>query len=176
MTAQVANSGETLAALRGRAQAWWRALAQRERRLLAAAGAVVALALVWLWAVQPAWRTLAAAPAERAALDARWQRMQALAAEAAVLRSAPPVSAEQATAALRAATARLGDKGRLALQGDRAVLTLSGVGAQPLAAWLAEARSGARALPLEANLVLGAQATPAAGYSGTVVLALGATP
>jgi len=54
------------------------------------------------------------------------------------------------------------------VQGDRAVLTLSGVGTGALRDWLAEARSGARARPLEANLTRAAQ-----GYSGTLVVVLG---
>ena len=54
----------------------------------------------------------------------------------------------------------------LALQGDRAVLTLNGVGTGALRDWLAEARTGARARPLEANLARAAQ-----GYSGTLVVA-----
>ena len=120
---------------------------------------------------QPAWRTLARAPAEIDTLDAQLQSMQRLAAEAQELRAAPPVTPDQATAALKAATARLGDKARLALQGERAVLTLNGVGTGALRDWLAEARAGARARPLEANLTRASQ-----GYSGTLVVGLGGTP
>lgn len=150
------------------AQAWWQGLAERERRLALLAAAVVVLGLVWLLAVQPAWRTIARAPAELDTLDAQLQTMQRLAAEVQQLRSAPPVTLDQAAAALRAATERLGDKGKLALQGDRAVLTLNGAGTGALRDWLAEARAGARARPLEANLTRAAQ-----GYSGTLVLAIG---
>lgn len=150
------------------AQAWWRGLAERERRLALLAAAVVVLGLVWLLAVQPAWRTITRAPTELDTLDAQLQAMQRLAAEVQQLRSAPPVMPEQAAAALRSATERLGDKGKLALQGERAVLTLNGVGTGALRDWLAEARAGARARPLEANLTRAAQ-----GYSGTLVLAIG---
>lgn len=149
-------------------QAWWRALADRERRLALLAMAVVLLGLVWLLAVQPAWRTIARAPAEIDTLDAQLQNMQRLAAETQQLRSAPPVTPGQAAAALKAATERLGDKAKLALQGERAVLTLTGVGTGALRDWLAEARAGARARPLEANLTRAGQ-----GYSGTLVVAIG---
>ena len=152
-------------------QARWRALARREQLLVGVATAVVALVVVWLLAVQPAWRTLARAPAEIDTLDAQLQSMQRLAAEAQELRAAPPVTPDQAAAALKAATARLGDKARLALQGERAVLTLNGVGTGALRDWLAEARAGARARPLEANLTRASQ-----GYSGTLVVGLGGTP
>jgi general secretion pathway protein M len=146
----------------------WAALSVRDRRLSALAGAVLGLFITWTLAVQPAWRTLQAAPAQRDALDAQWQAMQRLAAEAKELRGAPPVSIEQSSAALQAATERLGNKGRLSVQGERAVLTLQGASTSQLRDWLAEARSGARARPVEARLTRAAQ-----GYSGTVVVALG---
>jgi len=149
---------------------WWAALSARDRRLLGLAGTVLGLFITWSLAVQPAWRTLSIAPAQREALDSQWQAMQRLAVEAKDLRAAPPVSIEQSSAALRAATERLGDKGRLALQGERAVLTLQGVSTSQLRDWLAEARSGARARPVEARLTRAAQ-----GYNGTVVVALGGT-
>lgn len=149
-------------------QAWWRALALRERRLFSLAAAVITLGLLWVLAVQPAWRTLARAPAELDALDLQLQAMQRQAAEAQVLRAAPPITPEQAAAALKAATERLGDKGKLTLQGERAVLTVTGLSTGALRDWLAEARAGARARPLEANLTRTAQ-----GYGGTLVLALG---
>ncbi len=152
-------------------QAWWRTLAARERRLLAVGGAVLLLGLLWAVAVLPAWRTLQRAPAESEVLDAQLQDMRALAAEAQQLRATPPVSPEQATAVLKSAAERLGAKAKLSLQGDRAVLTLTALEPGQLNSWLAEVRSGARVRPLEANLT-----RAGAGYSGTLVLGLGATP
>ena len=148
--------------------AWWRGLAVRERRGLSLAAAALGLYAVLAVAVLPAWRTIARAPAELDALEAQLQTMQRLAGEAQQLRAAPPVNAEQAAAALKAATERLGDKGRLALQGDRATLTLNGASTSQLRGWLAEARSGARARPLEANL-----SRAGSGYTGTLVVAVG---
>ena len=149
-------------------KAWWQGLAERERRLALLAAVIIVLGLVWALALQPAWRTISRAPAELDILDVQLQTMQRLAAEAQQLRSAPPVTPDQAAAALRSATERLGDKGKLSLQGERAVLTLNGVGTGALRDWLAEARAGARARPLEASLTRAAQ-----GYSGTLVLAIG---
>jgi general secretion pathway protein M len=57
------------------------------------------------------------------------------------------------------------------LQGERAVLTLQDVSTSQLRDWLAEARSGARARPVEARLTRAAQ-----GYSGTLVVTLGGAP
>lgn len=149
-------------------KAWWARLAPRERVLVAAAATVVVLYLVFAVAVQPAWRTLSAAPAKLEALDTELQAMGRLAAEASELRAAPQINAEQAAAALRAASERLGPHGKLMLQGDRAVLTLDNAGTAELQAWLTEVRSGARARPVEATLT-----RAAAGYSGTIVVALG---
>ncbi len=94
--------------------------------------------------------------------------MRLLAAEVQQLRSAPALSPEQSAAALRAASERLGSKARLSLQGERAVLTLQGVGSAQLREWLAEARAGARARPVEAQLTRSAQ-----GFNGSIVLTLG---
>lgn len=147
----------------------WRTLGTRDRRLALLALAVVGAFLVWSVAIQPAWRTLRDAPVQRDLLDLQLQEMRTLATEAQQLRNAPALSAEQSAAALRAASERLGAKARLSLQGDRAVLTLNGVSSAQLREWLTEARSGARARPVEAQLSRGAQ-----GFNGSVVLTLGA--
>jgi general secretion pathway protein M len=147
---------------------WWQGLQRRERRLITAAATIVALALLWWVVLAPALRTLQRAPAQIDAAEAQLQTMQRLAAEARELRSVTPVPADQAANVLKAATARLGDKGRLALQGDRAVLTVTGVSSIALRDWLAEARLGARARAMEANLSRGA-----GGLTGTVVVGMG---
>jgi general secretion pathway protein M len=148
---------------------WWLALARRERRLIGSAAVLVALALLWWVGLAPALRTLARAPGQIDASEAQLQVMQRLAAEARDLRAVTPVSSEQAANVLKAATVRLGDKGRLSLQGDRAVLTVAGVGSGALRDWLSEARSGARARTIEANLSRGTS-----GLTGTVVVGMGA--
>ena len=152
-------------------QARWAALAPRERRWVLLAGIALLALIVWLLAIQPAWRTLQAAPAQIDALESQWQGMQRLAAEAGELRGTAPMSNEQSAQALKAATARLADNGRLSLQGERAVLTLNNASTGQLRDWLAEARSGARARPTEATLSRAAQ-----GYSGTLVVSLGGAP
>jgi general secretion pathway protein M len=156
---------------RAAARAWWRGLAVREQRLLVVGAVVLSLGLLMAFAVLPAWRTLQRTPAELEALDGQLQTMRALAAEAQQLRATPPVSTEQATAVLKGAAERLGTKAKLSLQGDRAVLTLTALEPGQLTSWLAEVRSGARVRPLEANLT-----RAGAGYSGTLVLGLGAAP
>ncbi|MBU6260998.1 MAG: type II secretion system protein M [Burkholderiales bacterium] len=149
-------------------RAWWRALAARERRLVAFAAAALALFLLWTLALQPALRTLREAPVQLDALEAQLQVMRSEATEAAALRATPPVDPAQASAALKAATERLGAAGKLSLQGERAVLSVSGIGTAALGDWLAEARSGARARPIEATLTRSGN-----GYDGSVVVEIG---
>ena len=155
------------AGLRAQAGQLWRSRAPRERQLIAAGAIALAVLLVWLIAVQPALKTLRETPAELDRLDSQWQQMQLAAFESAALRSASPVPPAQANEALRAATERLGGKGKIVLQGDRAVLTFSGVPFEALRNWLGEARSAARARPVEAQLLKGAS-----GYSGSISISL----
>lgn len=131
----------------------WKALAPREQTLLLAAGAAVALALVWWVALAPALATLRTAPARHAALDAQLQRMQSLQAEALQLQAAPRSAPGDAVASLRSAlTQRMGATAQLSLAGDRATITLKGAPADALTQWLAQARSNALAVPVEARL------------------------
>lgn len=162
-----------LAPARAAAQARWQALAPRERRLLTIAGALALVTLLWFVAIAPAWRTLREVPPQREALEAQLQQMQGLAAEALALRAVPPVPPDQAQAALAAAAERLGAQGKLVPQGaQRAVLTLQGAGSGQLAAFLGEARAGARARVVEATLT---QSGPGS-YDGSLILAVGGPP
>jgi general secretion pathway protein M len=160
-----------MASLRQQAGTWWQARTRRERQMVVVVLGVLGLFLAWIVAVQPALRIAREAPAQLDRLDAQYQQMQRVAAESVALRAAPRVSLSQATAALKAATERLGDRAKLSLQGERATVTLTGVNPEALRAWLGEARSGARARPVEAQLQRSAQ-----GYSGTLGLTLGGAP
>ena len=165
---QPPRDGPRTAGAAGGAARWWSERTLRERQLTAGAIAVVVLFLIWLVFVQPALRTLRDAPTELDRLDQQLQQIQLAAAEAQALRGVTPVSAERATAALRAATERLGSGARLSMQGDRATVTLANVDTETLRAWLGEVRSGARARPIEAQL-----AKSGNGYGGTITLAIG---
>ena len=149
----------------------WSALAARERRYVGIAALLVGGALLWMFAVKPAWRVVSEAPAKLDQLDSQLQHMQRLGSESVLLRAALPVAPSQAAMALKSATERLGDTAKLAMQGDRATLTLTAVSADALRAWLQEARSTARARPVEMQLMRNAR-----GFSGTLVVSLGGTP
>ena len=158
-----------LASLRAQTREGWRAFAPRERAAMRLAFLLVGVFVVWSIAVQPAWRTLREAPAQLDQLDMQLQQMQRLAAEARTLRGAVPVSTAQAAAALKSATERLGDQGRITFQGDRATLIVNGAQGETLRAWLAEARSAAHVRPIDVQLTRSAQ-----GYSGSVIVSFGA--
>ena len=156
-----------LKSLIAQGRARWALLGGRERQMVSTMGVAIGLALAWMILLQPALRTLKTAPAELEQLDAQLHEMQRQADESRILRDTPRVPPAQAEAALRSATERLGQAARLAVQGDRATLTLNGVSGDALVAWLDGARHAARARPIEARL-----ARSGTGYSGTLVLAL----
>jgi general secretion pathway protein M len=157
----------SVAAWQAPLRARWRAMAPRERRLVAIAGTVVTLFVVWMLLLAPALRTVREAPSRLDQLDMQLQEMQRLAAEGRELRNATPMSAAQSAVALKAATERLGEHAKLSVQGDRAMLTLTGVTGEQLRGWLADARSGARARPVDAQLARAGQ-----GYNGTLIVNL----
>ena len=151
-------------------RALWSSRGPRERQMLSLLAVFLMATLLWVMAIAPALKTLASAPAQLALLNGQLAVMQNQARETNELRAIPPLQPGQASAALKAAVDRLGDKAKLVLQGDRAVITLTQVGQQALRDCLNEARTTARARPLEATL----SKTPQ-GFSGNVVLSLGAS-
>lgn len=147
----------------------WQRLAARERRLIALAGLVIALALLWWVGLAPALHTLRAAGEQRAALQARASQMQELARQAQALKDTPRMSQTEALRLLEAAVhQRLGASARVSVAGERATVTLKDAPAASLAAWLADARVNARATPVQARLTRGEGAT----WSGAVTLTL----
>ena len=153
----------------------WRALAPREQTMVAAATTVVSLALLWWVGVAPALKVLGQAEARQRNLDAQWQQMQALEAQARALKTQPKARHDEAVRALEASVKQsLGTGAQLTVSGERATVTLKGVPAQALGAWLAQVRTNARALPAEARLVRSPAATTATGilWDGVIVLAL----
>jgi general secretion pathway protein M len=140
----------------------------RERQMVIVIGIAVAFLLVWLVLVRPAWNTLDTAPALRAQADAQLLQMAAISNEAKQLRALPPVQASVAEQVLKAATDELGGKGKIAIQGDRATLSVTGINGEDLRKWLMQARGGARARPVEATLTRAGD-----GYNGTLVVLVG---
>ncbi|QXL83445.1 type II secretion system protein GspM [Comamonas sp. NLF-1-9] len=154
------------------ARSTWGALAPRERRLVRAALGVVLLGLLWGLLLAPPLKALRSSAERHARVDAQWQQMQQLQAQAEQLKAAPRQGDVDAPAELRQSSqALLGAGATLSINAGRATVALSEVPAAALAAWLAQVRSSAQALPEQAQLkqVPGGEA---ARWSGSVVLAL----
>jgi len=157
-----------LQALRTQASATWRARAPRERIALAVAALVLIALVVWALLVAPALATLRSAPQQLESLEAQLLQMRSMAAEVRELRNTTPVAAAQSGLAIKAAAERYGDKVRLTLQADRALVTLVNASPEQLRALLVEVRSAARARAVEAQLT-----RVPAGYSGTLMFDIG---
>ena len=150
-------------------RARWQALAPREQALLAAAGGLVVLALLWWVALAPALGMLRSAEEQHRTLDQQLLQMRRLQAQAKAMQSQPRQSQEEALRQLEATVReQLGPSARYSIAGERVTITLSNTPAAALAQWLAQVRTNARAIPGEARLVRNA----AGGWDGTLVLTL----
>jgi len=159
----------TLTDTRNQLLARYARLDARERQLVIVIAIAVTFLVVWLALVRPALNTLDTAPAQRDQADAQLLQMQAISNEAKQLRALPPVPPSVAEQVLKSATDELGGKAKIQMQGDRATLSVTGINGEELRKWLIQARGGARARPVEANLVRAGD-----GYNGTLVVSIGA--
>ena len=153
------------AALRER----WNGLAPREKTMLTAAAALVALALLWWIAIAPALATLRSAEAQHRTLDAQLQHMLKLQAQAQAMQSQPKQTHDEALRLLELSIRQhLGLSARYTIAGERVTINLAGTSSQALAQWLTQARVNAHALPGEARLTR----SVAGGWDGTLVVTL----
>ncbi len=128
-----------------RLRAWWLGLARRERVMTAAAGSFVLLALLYLIAIEPAWKARERLGAELPRLRAQAAEVNSLAQEARQLtsRGVAVESAATAKTALEQSLARANLGGaRVAMLDERRV-TVSAK-AMPVTQWLAWAEEAAR--------------------------------
>ncbi len=151
----------------------WRVLDQREQTLIRGTALLAGLALIWWVLLAPPLRTLRQVEAQQRSLDAQWQKMQGLRAQAQALQSQPRISRDDALRALQASVKLLGASAQLSVVGDRATVTLRNTPADALAQWLAQARANAGAIPEEARLMRN-PSNPAglAAWDGMLVLRL----
>lgn len=150
-------------------RARWNGLAPREKRLVAAAGTLVAIALVWWIAIGPALATLRSAEEQHRSLDAQLQQMLRLQAQAQAMQSQPKQTHDEALRLLELSVRQhLGLSARYTIAGERVTINLTGTSSQALAQWLTQARVNAHALPGEARLTR----TAAGGWDGTLVVTL----
>jgi general secretion pathway protein M len=128
-----------------RLRAWWLGLARRERVMTAAAGSFVLLALLYLIAIEPAWKARERLGAELPRLRAQAAEVNSLAQEARELtsRGAAVESAATAKTALEQSLARANLGGaRVAMLDERRVAVSAK--AMPVTQWLAWAEEAAR--------------------------------
>ena len=136
-----------------RLRAWWLGLARRERMMTAAAASFALLALLYLIAVEPAWKARERLSAELPRLRAQAAEVNSLAQEAKGLasRGVAVESAGAARVALEQSLARanLGSVRVAVLDERRLAVSAKGV---PVTQWLAWAEEAAR----ESRLRIGA--------------------
>jgi general secretion pathway protein M len=122
---------------------WWIGLSRRERIITLAGAALVTATVLYLAAIEPAWRTRARLDAELPRLRADVVQIDALAAEAKKLRTR--TRSPESPAQTRAALSKLLAEKQLpasALREDdeqRLVLSVRRVDAAALLAWLKDA-------------------------------------
>ena len=155
--------------LRAQALARWQALSPREQRGVSLLGALLGVLLFWSIAVAPALDTLRDSDNRRAEIGQRQAHMLALQTQAQALQSRTPLSRDEALRSLQALTPSA--QVQLNVQGDRVSVQLKGVPAPTLANWLAQARSQAQALPVEAHLTRN-NASAVVVWDGNLVLSL----
>jgi general secretion pathway protein M len=151
------------------ARARWQALSPRERRSLALLASVLGAALFWLVAIAPALNTLRDSTQRRMQLAQQQSHMLALQAQAQTLTTRSPLSRDAALRSLQGLTP--GPQIQLTPQGDRVTAQLKAVPAATLASWLAQARTQAQVLPVEAHLTRG-NASDKVVWDGALVLSL----
>jgi general secretion pathway protein M len=158
--------------LRAQAQARWQALSPREQSGVSMLGALLGVLLFWSIAIAPALNTLSDSDNRRAQIGQQQAHMLALQNQAQALQTRTPLSRDEALRNLQGLTP--GAQMQLNVQGDRVSAQLKAVPAPALANWLAQARSQAQALPVEAHLTRGntTGANSAVVWDGSLVLSL----
>jgi general secretion pathway protein M len=160
--------------LRAQAQARWQALSPREQRSVSVLGALLGVLLFWSIAIAPALNTLRDSDNRRTQIGQQQAHMLALQAQSQAIKARTPLSRDEALRNLQNLTS--GTQIQLNVQGDRVTVQLKAVPAPALANWLAQARSQAQTLPLEAHLARNTNgtasttppATPVSNANGVV--------
>jgi general secretion pathway protein M len=130
----------------------WQGLSVRERLLVRV---FLGLFGVWLFvsiAIAPALRTLNSAEKQRAEVAQQAASLRALQQRAQELQKTLPLSREESLKYLQSFTPTGNPALQMTVQGDRVLVNLKNLSASQLAAWLAQARSIAQALPDEVHI------------------------
>jgi general secretion pathway protein M len=150
--------------LRAQALAHWQTLNPREQRGVSVLGVLLGVLLFWSIAIAPALDTLSDSDNRRAQISQQQAHMLALQSQAQALQTRTTLSRDEALRHLQGLTP--GAQMQLNVQGNRVSIQLKAVPAPTLSNWLAQARSQAQALPVEAHLTR-SNATAASNASVT---------
>lgn len=162
--------------LRDQAVARWNTLSAREQRGLSTLGIILGCFLLWSIAIAPALHVLSDSNQRRVQISQQHAHMLSLQSQAQALKARTPLSRDEAMRQLQSLTPAA--HMQLTPQGDRVVVQVKAVSASTLANWLAQARTQAQALPVEAHLTRGAgpinaTSTPSSvTWDGSLVLRL----
>ena len=162
-----------LNSLRAQATSRWQALTPSEQRGISVLGTLLAVLLFWSIAIAPALNTLRDSDNRRAQISQQQAHMLAMQAQAQALQTRTPLARDEALRNLQGLTP--GAQMQLNVQGDRVTVQLKAVPAAALANWLAQARSQAQALPVEAHLTRGNATSTVSNtvvWDGSLVLSL----
>jgi general secretion pathway protein M len=148
-------------------QQYWQNATPREHLLIALMAAIICSALVFALLIQPAWRTVQAAPATLTRLDGQVLTMRAQAASLRAGATTPALSAAPASATMATADKALAGADATVSEtrgADGVTVTFKGVDSNKLAQWLAQPAVQQRLLQI--NLTR----DPAGGRAGGSVL------
>lgn len=151
----------------------WQQINPRGQQGVVLGGAVLAALLLWFLVLSPSLATWRSASAESTRLGAQLQQMQQMQARAQALQKQPPLGYDEALRLLTASTRQLlGGSAQLSSAADRVSVTLQAASPDALAEWLAQARQGARSVPLEAKLQRVAAANGSPAWSGVLLMSM----
>ena len=150
----------------------WQSLSARERLLVRV---FLGLFGVWLFvsiAIAPALRTLNSAEQQRTEVAQQAVHMRALKQRAQELQKTKSLSREESLRNLQSFTPTGNPALQMTVQGNRVLVNLKNLSASQLAAWLAQARSHAQALPDEVHITRSATTA----WDGQIILRLPQQP
>lgn len=134
-------------------QSWWFKLPQRDRNLIVLAAGLVILLLVWVVAVSPASRTLRTFDNDYKVQERKLQHMMNLQKEAQNMQNLPRVSQAAAVTALETSIENtFKNRAEVIFSGSNATVNIRGASAEELSQWLANIRTNARTVAVQARL------------------------
>lgn len=150
---------------------WLAQRSPREQLGIQWALGLLAVLVLWQWAVSPALHVLQTSEARRVQLAQQTAQLQGMQQQVLQLRQQNRISAEQAGQSLQSIANTLGSQVKYIRQGERATFDFKALSPQAFAELLTQARNQAHAPVQEAHTQL-----KPAGWEGQLVFALPNNP